>query len=209
MATTIIIDNCRLSFAKNLFDPNKKGKRTCNGICNSETKFYRLAEGKKTLIKGKGGLQKVIEEVLAAKFGGKAPAKYENWAVRPNTDAVSQESGERYVGYEDDNGFYVAPSRKEDQGFPGFVRPNGQMIEMTEKGCLEARAMFQAGDYVNLKVNIAAFEVKEDGMTKRGVSSFLEALQYLREGEKFGGGSSDASGFDPVAESEDEDEEEI
>lgn len=209
MATTIIIDNCRLSFAKNLFDPNKKDKRTCNGICNSETKFFRLAEGKKTPVKGKDGLQKLVEEVLAAKFGGKAPSKYENWAFRPNVDAVHSETGERYDGYEDDNGFYVSPSRKKDQGFPGFVRPNGQMIEMNEKGLLEARSLFQAGDYVNLKVNIAAFEVKEDGMTKRGVSCFLEALQYVREGAKFGGGSSDASGFDPVAEEESDEDEDI
>ncbi len=204
MSATIIIDNCRLSFAKNLFEPNKKGKRTCNGICNSETKFFRLVEGKKVPIKGREGLQKVIEEVLAAKFGGKTPPKYENWVVRNNTDAVSQETGERYDGYEDDNGFYVAPSRKEGNAI--FVRPNGTVIELTEKGLLEARALFQAGDYVNLKINIAAFEVKEEGMTKRGVSSFLEGLQYLREGTKFGGSSSDASGFEPVAEEEEEDE---
>lgn len=206
MATTLIIENCRLSFAKNLFDPNKKGKRTCNGICNSETKFFRLVEGKKVPVKGKEGLQKLVEEVLAAKFGGKTPPKYENWAFRPNVNAVHSETGERYDGYEDDAGFYVSPGRYETQGYPAFVRPNGQMIEMTEKGSLEARALFQAGDYVNLKVNLAAFEVKEDGMTKRGVSSFLEALQYAREGTKFGGGSTDASGFDPVVEDDEDDD---
>jgi hypothetical protein len=199
MSATIIINNARLSFDKNLFEPNKKDKRTCNLITSDETTYFLLADGKKTPIKGEAGLLAVIEGELKAKFNGKVPPKYENWAIRRNTDANSAESGERYKGYEDDKGIYFSPSRFAKQGYPAFVRQTNQPIDLTSaNGLDEARNLFYGGCYVNAKINLAAFETKEDGVTKRGVTTFLEALQFVRDGERFGGGSATAEGFDAV-----------
>ncbi len=205
MPATIIINTARLSFDKNLFEPNKKEKRSCNLILLPETKFFLLAEGKKTPIKGVEGLDAIIADVLKAKFNGKVPAKFENWAVRANTDAVSTTTGERYTGYEDDDGKYMSPSRYDKQGYPAFVRQTGQPIDLTTaNGLGEAMALFYAGCYVNAKVNLAAYETKEDNVTKRGVTTFLEALQFLRDGDKFGGGSANADGFDAVEDADDD-----
>jgi hypothetical protein len=65
-------------------------------------------------------------------------------------------------------------------------------------------ALVYAGCYVNAKVNLAADETKEDNVTKRGVTTFLEALQFVRDGDKFGGGSANADGFDAVEEVDDD-----
>lgn len=203
MPATIIIKNGRLSFDKYLFEPNAKGKRTVNVIATPDTSYVHLTEGQKVPVKGNAALQAIIEEVLKAKFSGKIPPKYENWAIRKNADANSAETGERYKGYEDDNGIYFSPSRY--QGYPAFVRPNGQVIDIASaNGLEEAKALFYAGCYVNVKVNIAAFETKEDGVTKRGVTTFLEALQFARDGERFSGGSANADGFDAVEDDNDD-----
>ena len=206
MSQIVIINNARLSFDKNLFEPNKKDKRTCNLITSDETTYFLLADGKKTPIKGEAGLIAIIEGELKAKFNGKVPPKYENWAIRRNSDANSAESGERYKGYEDDKGIYFSPSRFAKQGYPAFVRPSNQPIDLTSaNGLDEAQNLFYGGCYVNAKLNLAAFETKEDGVTKRGVTTFLEALQFVRDGERFGGGSATAEGFDAVEQAEEED----
>lgn len=212
MPATIIINNARLSFDKNLFEPNKKEKRSCNIILLPDTQFFELIQDdknpsvkRKVQIKGVEGLDAIIADVLKAKFNGKVPAKFENWAVRANTDAVSTTTGERYTGYEDDDGKYMSPSRYAKQGYPAFVRQGGQVIDLTTaNGLGEAMALFYAGCFVNAKVNLAAYETKEDNVTKRGVTTFLEALQFLRDGDKFGGGSANADGFDAVEEEDDD-----
>jgi len=211
MPTTLLINNARLSFDKNLTkasDPKKGkeyGKFSCNFICSDETTFAILKDGKKIPVPAKD-LNKVLEDVLKEKFN-KVPAKWENWALRKNDQAVNATSGERYKGYEDDKGFYLAPTRFEDQGYPAYVRRDRTVLIGTKPDDLaEAKRLFYGGCYVNGKVNLAAFEVKEDGVTKRGVSSYLEAVQFLRNGEKFGGGAADADGFDELDEEEFEDE---
>ncbi len=202
MSTTLLIKNARLSFDKNLFVPTEKkngkpGKRNCNLICSADTEIYILDGGKKTKVKREDLKSKVIDEALKKKFGGKVPAKYEDWAFRDNTNSVSATTGERHKGYEDDNGFYLSPSRIEDQGPPAFARKDGTQIKVLEAaGWEEALRSFYGGCYVNAKVVIGAFEAKEDNMVKRGVTSYLEALQFLRAGERFGGGEANTEGFE-------------
>lgn len=212
MPSTLIIRNARLSFDKNLFEPTeqkgkKPGKRSCNLICSDDTQFFLFEGGKKTPLK-RADLTKVIEDVLKAKFGGKVPPKYENWAVRENTASVSATTGERHKGYEDDNGIYFSPSRYEDQGFPAFARPDGSPINMVQAdGVAEALRTFYGGCYVSAKITIGAYETKEEGMIKRGVTSYLEALQFLRSGERFGKGAATADGFDAEEPEEEADNE--
>lgn len=205
MSATLILNNVRLSYTKNLFEPTEKGKRTCNVICSDKTRFFRLVGGTPKKI-SREQLDDVLKEVLKEKFNGKVPAKFENWAVRSCADANNSSTGERYGGYEDDDAIYFAPSRFAKQGYPAFVRRNGQQISMVdEKGVEEATGLFYAGCYVCAKINIAAYETKEDGVTKRGVTSFLEGLQFYDKGETFGGGAADATGFVDLTE-DDEDE---
>jgi hypothetical protein len=210
MPITIIAKNARLSFDKNLFDPTeskgpkKPGKRTVCAICSDDSTFVKLVEGKKVPFEQKD-FDAIITEVLKQKFAGKAPAKFENWAIRKNTDANNQQTGERFKGYEDDGGIYFSPSRYADQGYPAFVRRDGSLINMTtEDGVAEARRLFYGGCYVNIKLNLAAFQVKEDNVTKNGVTSYLEAVQFLRDGERFGGGDASADGFESEGDDSDD-----
>ena len=202
MSTVLILRNARLSFDKNLFVPTDKkngrsGKRNCNLICSADTEIFVFDAGKKTPITRADLQKKVIDEALKKKFGGKVPAKYENWAFRENTNSVSATTGERHKGYEDDDGYYLSPSRIEDQGLPAFARKDGSPIKVLEAaGYEEALRSFYGGCYVTAKVVIGAFEAKEDNMIKRGVTAYLEALQFLRAGERFGGGEANTSGFE-------------
>lgn len=201
MPITTIVRNARLSFDKNLFDPTEKkgkkpGKRSCNLICSEDTSFFKLVDRQKVPVKPED-LTKLFEDALKQKFSGKVPPKYENWANRPNEKGSSATTGERYKGYEDDKGFYFAPSRNEDNGFPAFVRLDGSVINvLTDDGLAEARRLFYGGCYVTAKINVAAYETKEDNITKRGVTTYLEGLQFLRHGERFGGGEANAEGFE-------------
>lgn len=205
MPTTLIITNGRLSFDKNLFEPSdaklkKSGKFSCNIIASDETTFAILTKDRGKVVVARKDLDKVLQDVLKEKFN-KVPAKWENWATRENTAAVNATSGDRYKGYEDDNGIYFSPSRYADQGHPSYVRRDRTILNGNNPDDLaEAKRLFYGGCYINAKINIAAFEVKEDNVTKRGVTSFLEAVQFLRDGDKFGGGSANADGFDAVDE---------
>lgn len=209
MSTTLIIRNARLSFDKNLINPtekknNKPGKRSCKLICSGETQFFILKDGKKTPV-AREGLTGVIEGVLKEKFGGKVPAKYENWAVRENTNSVSATTGERHKGYEDDAGCYFSPSRIEEQGFPAFCRKDGTQIPVLQQdGLSEALRTFYGGCYVTAKVVIGAYEAKEDNMIKRGATSYLEGLQFLKVGERFGGGEANPEGFEDESDTDED-----
>lgn len=201
MSKTIIANRVELSFDKNLFVPklneeNGTKKRSCNFIETKDTKFVLLQDGnKKPFPKAK--LTEVVEQELKDKFAGKVPPKFKNWAVRANTDAVSQKTGERFEGYEQDDGIHFSPSRFEDQGYPAFVRKDGSLIPMdTEDGLAEAKRLFKSGAIVNAKINIGAFDHAKSG---KGVSSYLEAIQFFDEGTPRGsGGAASADGFDVI-----------
>lgn len=205
MSITLLTNNVRLSFTKNLFKPSEKKKRSCNLVCSDDTRFFRLENGVPKSIARKD-IDTVIQDVLKEKFHGKVPAKFENWAVRSCANANNTNTGERYDGYGDDKAIYFAPSRYEDQGMPAFVRRNGTTIPTTNaEGIAEAEGLFYAGCYIFAKINVAAYETKEDGVTKRGVTTYLEGLQFYKDGERFGGGAADATGFVDLTE-DDEDE---
>lgn len=201
MSKTIIASRVELSFDKNLFEPkvneeNGTKKRQCNFIETGDTKFVLLQDGnKKPFPKAK--LTEVVEQELKDKFAGKVPPKFKNWAIRPNTDSVSQKTGERFEGYEDDEGIHFSPSRFENQGYPAFVRKDGSVIPMdTEDGVAEAKRLFKAGAIVNAKINIGAFDIPKVG---KGVSSYMEAIQFVDEGTPRGGsGAASADGFDVI-----------
>lgn len=210
--STLIIKNARLSFDKNLVTPtepkgNKPAKRACNLIISDDTEFSLLEEGSKARPVKREDLTGVLESVLKAKFNGKVPAKWENWAVRQNTSAANAETGERYKGYEDDKGIYFSPTRFVDHGYPAYVRRDKTLLDPEKPGDLaEIKKLFYGGCYVNSKVNIGAYETKEDGVTKRGVTTYLEAIQHFAHGDKFGGGSANAEGFDALEDIEDEED---
>jgi hypothetical protein len=205
MSITLITRNVRLSFDKNLFDASepkvgkKFGKRNCNGIIGSDSQIYRMVGGQKKLITF-DELGDVVTDALKEKFNGNVPAKFEDWAFRKNTEMVSSKTGERHSGYEDDNGVYVAPSRMEDQGYPLFLRRDGSVLnpdgEFSEKSMAEAQALFYAGCYVTLKITVGAYETTEKNVTKRGVTTYLEAVQFLSKGEPFGRGAASAEGLE-------------
>lgn len=207
-SATVIIRNGRLSFDKFLFEPNEKKKHSVNVIAGEDTTFSRLKKEEGRVPIKREDLIKVLEEVLKAKFT-KLPAKYENWAVRKNSEANHQQSGERFKGYEGDDGIYFSPSRYAKEGkvdLPTFVRKDGSVINTKEPdGLEEAKRLFYAGCYVSAKLNFAAYEVNEGGVTKRGVTTYLEALQFLNHGEPFRGSDSNADGFDNEGDDEGED----
>jgi hypothetical protein len=210
MAITAIIKNCRASFTKNLVSPseakgNKPGKYSVNGILDSKSQIIHLNEGKRVPV-ALEDRNSLVELALKQKFNGKVPPKWDDWAFRKNTNSVSATTGERWAGYEDDNGLYVSPSRTAKVGDapPLFVRKDGSLIDIsTTQGMAEASRLFYAGCRVNLKINIGAYEAKEDNVTKRGVTTFLEAIQFAGNDEPLTASATTAEGFEDESDDND------
>lgn len=200
---TVILKNFRLSFPNALFEAKTKGKPNANGTplrksynCSliyeegkSETFLYSgegVKENKKAI-----DLPDAVQKLLMEAFGGKNP-KCKNWAIRSNTEVVDAE-GERYGGYEDDDGYHMSPSVYEEQG-PPIYRYKGSAIT-----AMEASKVFYAGCYVNGKVNIVSF----NGDESKGVTSYLVAIGFSKDGDPF----SSRATSDGIEEFEDDGEE--
>lgn len=209
MSTTLIIRNGRLSFDKNLLDPDIKkksdgkevAKYTCNVIVGPDTEVFVLEPAGKRKV-DRAGLAKLCEAALKEKFNGKVPPKYDNWAVRSNENAVSATTGDRFTGYEDDDGFYFSPSTYNRP--PGFFRRDLTPLDLEKPSDLaEARQLFYGGCYCDFKLNLGAFEAKENGAISRGVTTYLESVRFLKHGEPFGSAKPTAEGFDELPDEDD------
>jgi len=211
MAITIIAKNVRASFTKNLITPSepqgkKPGKYSVNGIFDDKSKIIHLTEGKKVPV-SIDNRDSLVELALKQKFNGKVPPKWENWVFRSNEQSVSATTGERWAGYEDDNGFYVSPTSSVKPGSPPpiFVRKDGSIIDVSSThGMAEAQRLFYPGCRVNIKINIGAYEHKDEGVTKRGATTYLEAIQFAGDDEPLTSSSSNADGFDDESTDEDD-----
>lgn len=180
MSDPIILKNVRLSFA-HLFK-----KETFKQTDGSVTVGKYAA----TLLLDKTEHKEAIEMLKAAsrqaaieKFGeGKVPKSI----VLPLKDGDTQD----YDGYENQMYLKAASTRK-----PVIINKKKQNI-------VEEDEIIFSGDYVNVKID---FWVQDNAFGKK-VNVNLQAIQFVREGERFGAAPVSIDDFEVEASSDIEDE---
>jgi len=175
----IVIKGARLSYP-NLFRPHapkaKPGERQKEPDFNAV-----LILNKKEHAKEIAEIQKAVDSTLVKKFK-RVPAKYKN-PVRDGSDREDEDAsaaaGKAVYkdGYGPDVVFFSAANKRR----PSVVDkdPNVPLVE--------ADGRPYAGCYVNVCVSPWAWDHETGG---KGVSFNLLAVQFLKDGEPFGGGES-------------------
>jgi hypothetical protein len=123
-------------------------------------------------------MKKAAEAAAQDKWGAKRPGNLwspfrEGDKDRPDTPG--------YTGM-----IYVTASTKEDVGRPAIV-------DQKKNPITDASGMY-AGCYAKAIVNAFAFDIP----AKRGVSFGLNAIQFVRDGEAFGGFTGNTDAFDEL-----------
>ena len=120
-----------------------------------------------------------ISEAVADKFGGKRPAGLRN--PLKDGDAVVDEGatplGAEYAGH-----FYFSAKASEDKP-PQIVDSEGQSILSAQE--------FGSGDYGRISVTFYGYDQK----VNKGVSAWLNNIQFLEKGEALDGRSDAATDF--------------
>lgn len=123
-----------------------------------------------------------IDEIAMETFGKKLPR--ERTCLRKDDEP-------QWDGYEDK--WYISCARPEDQGPPAIVNKNLQPIP-------EGSAHPVSGDYGDLKIRLYPQE------EYKNINASLEVVQYVKEGEPFGGGgAASVEGMTAYNSSDDED----
>jgi hypothetical protein len=117
----------------------------------------------------------MIKAAARVKWGDKIPANLEV-PLQPKAKQVNNETGERYAGYEGEG--YILKC-KADRAQPPVKLPNKQFITQ-ESG------LFYSGAWCRALVSAWAWEFKDDGITKRGVTCKLWGVVSFGFGEPFG-----------------------
>ena len=174
---TVILTNVRLSFPQ-VFEP-RAAQPTDKPRYGAS--FLIDKSDKKNL----EAVRKAMDEVAKAYWPKGAPKK---------TEYCLRDAGDKdYAGYEEGN-FYVSAARAEKQGRPLVVDRNKAPLT-------EADQKIYGGCYVNAKISIYAMEHKTGGPM---VNAALEVVQFVRDGEPFGGGRTTADDMPDVEENGDD-----
>lgn len=137
-------------------------------------------------------LIKIVDKVLADKFGADAPKKKGRYKL-PLRDADEEDrDGEEYRGMI----FFNANSGKK----PGIVNKNNEPadIDDIEEYCY-------SGAYFHVSVNIYAFDKPEDG-GKPGVAVGLNNLMLRKKGDRLDGTVAATSEFADFADDDEDDD---
>ena len=167
----VLLTDVRLSFAeiykagkpqKNDAGEMVPGKFRANGLISKTSK-----SGKANMEK----LKKAADEVKAKKWGDKIPKlKADRVCVRDG----DQEDWEGYAGH-----WYISANNPEKPVLiTKFKDDNGKWIPAKE-------GVLYSGCYVNLLVRLWAQDHPDYG---KRLNASLEAVQFVRKGEAFGGG---------------------
>jgi len=114
------------------------------------------------------------EKRLAIEKWGKFPAKWTS-ALRDGSTMIDPESGESRPGY-DDSKMRLSTKSQSRQHVVGRDR----------EPITEADELIYGGCYVNVVVELFIWENEQSG---KGASGNLGAVQWVRHGERFGGGT--------------------
>ena len=182
MNKTIVIKEVRIAFCDNLV---KAGKATPE----SKARF-----GANFIIQDAAGLklvQDTVAEIGKAEFNGKPPTG-KDCSFRDG-DTATDKDGNVYNGFE--GKWFVAAYRREDQFAPVVVDQRKQKVQPGDE------FFPRAGDYVNVKVQFYSQNGKNDKKNAYGkkINASLEAVQFVRRGESFGGSTPPTDdGFEEV-----------
>jgi len=119
-------------------------------------------------------LSKAVKASLMEKFN-KIPKSFKNWVVKDGNDCLDKEEEIR-GGYEDMQ-IVTSSSKKR----PFLVDASGECLSVEE-----ADTTFYGGCWVGAVVDVFAY----DNPFGKGVTCSLCTVQFVRDGESFGGSSS-------------------
>ncbi|MNK37358.1 hypothetical protein D3C87_559240 [compost metagenome] len=150
------------------------------------------AEGKKTLALVERTIDALKKETWKDK-ADKIKIKDDRVCLLDGDEMTNQESGEVYDGCA---GMMIVSAKNEKQ-FP--------RVDRNRNPVTEADDVLYPGCYVNAVVRLYAVTGQEKG--GNGIFASLEAIQYLRKGDRFGGAPVEADDvFDELGDEDDEDD---
>lgn len=175
---TVIVKGARLSFP-HLFeaqaaDENSKPRYNCSLLLGGE-KDPNVVE-----------VKKAIDKVAKAMWPKGVPKKT-SYCLRDQEDKAEKE----IAGYEAGK-FYISAARAVAQGRPLVVDRDKSPITAEDN-------KIYGGCYVNAKISIYA----QTGKYGDKVNASLEVIQFVRDGDAFGGGKTSADDMPDVDENED------
>lgn len=173
MNKEITIKNVRLAFSDNMVVPKALGggkpRYTISPIFeNNPTELKKVRDA--------------IDEIIKVEFAKGKPLAAEDICLRDGNNHTNRE-GEIYKGFE--GNFYLAAARSEKQGPPLVVNGRLEPVRPGDAG------FPQAGDYVNIKVEIYSQNGVNDKKNDYGrkINCTYSVVQFVRKGESFGGGA--------------------
>jgi hypothetical protein len=182
------LQNVRICFAQGLFnaralDDGKKPKFSCQFIIPKADKAQ---------------IQKVeaaIKAVAKEKWAAKADAAL---ASIKGTDFLCLRDGERF------------PDREELQDATFVAASNARrpmVIDRDKSPLTEADGKPYSGCFVNIKLDVYAYEMKEKNMTKKMVCATLLGVQFVKDGDAFTAAQvATEDDFDDLADTGEEDD---
>lgn len=187
----ILLLNCRLSFAEGLFkagvipgsDADAKPKFNCGLIVPKD--HPQLGE-----------LVKKMQAVAAAQWKDKASLQYNALKASNKLAIHDGDTKPKYDGYP--GMLFLSPSSPENKPPTLIVTVGGQNVALREA---EARRKFYSGCYVHANIDLWA----QDNNWGQRINAQLRGVQFVRDGDAFGGGgsSADVDEFAPVEEGAD------
>lgn len=177
----IKLTNVRMSFP-HLFQPQEQegGKKTFNAS-------FILQAGDPQI----KAIEKAIEEVAKGKWGAKADGVLKQLKASDKVALHDGDTKTQWDGYE--GNMFISSSRPSDNGRPLIInRDRSPLVEEDGKP--------YSGCYVNASLEIWA----QDNKFGKRVNASLLGVQFVKDGDRFAGGSSaDESDFDEITDGAD------
>lgn len=104
------------------------------------------------------------------------------------TEKVNRKTMQPYAGYA--NNLYVSLNRREQQGQPQLIKPDGNPVSPTDTMQCQALARQLYG---GCRVNVALKFWPQDNDNGRAIRADFIAIQFAKDDEAFGEGTPDAS----------------
>ncbi|EJD0459570.1 DUF2815 family protein [Salmonella enterica] len=180
----VILKAVRLAFAQALFEAEDYQN---DGNFKFSSTFLIDKAQKATIAE----IENAIKQVAAAKWGAKAEAILKS--IRGNSNKFCFRDGEEKPDYDGFEGqMYIKASNK--------ARPLVLDRDRTPLTAADGRPY--SGCYVNATITIFAY----DSNGNKGISASLGGVQFLRDGDAFGGGiPASVDDFDDISEGADAD----
>lgn len=183
---TLLLKKARLSFTQSLFEPKQVSNKN---PAKTYSACFIIEAGKTQVLLQEGETKTPVNPVefvntMLVKAFEKVTPKHKNWVLRANSDCVSK-AGDRYAGFEDDDGFHMNPKKAEKDGPPIFMN-RGRAISVDE-----ARNLFYGGCYVNAKITVITY----NGDESVGATAYLVGVNFVEDGDPFSA-RNDGSGME-------------